>query len=148
MKGRVRQINYDNPGMDSMLIGMAEALAHMFRSAYIVIAPLIGVIGAFISGSNTVSNTLFAGLQYETAVLANLPAALIVALQCNGGAIGNMICINNVVAATATTGTAGNEGKIIKTNFIPCIAACITVTIVVGIAIAAGVNPVPEAVVK
>ncbi len=143
-----RFTNYDNPGMDSMLIGMAEALAHMFRSAYIVIAPLIGVIGAFISGSNTVSNTLFAGLQYETAVLANLPAALIVALQCNGGAIGNMICINNVVAATATTGTAGNEGKIIKTNFIPCIAACITVTIVVGIAIAAGVNPVPEAVVK
>lgn len=130
----------------SMLVVMAKALASIFQKAYIIIAPIIGVIGAFISGSNTVSNTLFAALQFQAAQLAGLPVALVVALQCNGGAIGNMVCVNNVVAATATTGTIGNEGKIIRTNAIPCLLLCITVVIVCAIAIMMGVNPVPEAV--
>lgn len=59
-----------------------------------------------------------------------LPQVLIVALQNNGGAIGNMICVNNVVSACATTGTIGNEGRIIRKNFVPCIAYCIVVVIV------------------
>lgn len=82
------------------------------------------------SGSNTVSNTLFSGLQFETATMVGLPQVIIVALQNNGGAIGNMVCVNNVVSACATTGTMGNEGKIIRTNFVPCIAFCIVVVVV------------------
>ncbi len=141
-----RYTNFDSADMPSMLVAMAEALANIFQKAYIIVAPLIGVLGAFISGSNTVSNTLFSSLQFQAAVSTGLPAALIVALQNNGGAIGNMVCINNVVAATATTGTVGNEGKIIRTDFLPCIILCITVIIVVAIAIGAGVNPAADAV--
>jgi len=141
-----RYTNIDNADMGSMLVTMAQALANIFKGAYIIIAPFIGVIGAFISGSNTVSNVLFASLQFQTATLTGLPVALVVALQCNGGAIGNMVCINNVVAATATTGTVGNEGRIIRVDFIPCVILCITVIIIIGIAIATGVNPVPDAV--
>jgi lactate permease len=106
---------------DSMLVVMAKALAAIFQSAYIVIAPFIGVLGAFMSGSNTVSNTLFSSLQFETATIVGLPAVLIVALQNCGGAIGNMVCVNNIVAATATTGTVGNEGRIIRTNALPMV---------------------------
>jgi lactate permease len=40
-------------------------------------------------------------------------------MQCVGGAIGNMVCINNAVAASATIGTVGKEGKLIKINVIP-----------------------------
>ena len=56
-----------------------------------------------------------------TAGLAGLPHVLIVALQNNGGAIGNMICVNHVVSAGATTGTTGNEGKIIQANALSCL---------------------------
>ena len=35
------------------------------------------------------------------------------------GAIGNMICINNIVAVCATTGIVGMEGKLIRTNIVP-----------------------------
>ena len=115
---------------DSMLVVMAKALAAVFQSAYIVIAPFIGVLGSFMSGSNTVSNTLFASLQFETATIVGLPAVLIVALQNCGGAIGNMVCVNNVVAATATTGTIGNEGRIIRTNAAPMVVFSL---LVVGI---------------
>lgn len=125
---------------DPMLLVMAEALAAVAGKAYVVIAPFIGVLGAFMSGSNTVSNTLFASLQYETASILSMPTVIIVALQNMGGAIGNMVCVNNVVAACATTGTIGNEGKIIRTNAVPMVTLSIIVVIVavVGISIGAG----------
>lgn len=122
----------------SMLNLMARGLADLFQSAYIVVAPLIGVLGAFMSGSNTVSNTLFSGLQFETATFLGMSQVVIVALQNNGGAIGNMICVNNVVAATATTGTSGNEGVIIKSNALPCLIYCIIVIVVAAIALGMG----------
>lgn len=129
-----------NPN-ESMLYVMALALAHIFQSAYIIIAPIIGVLGAFMSGSNTVSNTLFAGLQFQTATLVKMSPVLIVALQNIGGAAGNMICVNNVVAACATTGTMGNEGRIIKTNIIPCLIYCVIAILVLGGLILSGADP-------
>ena len=125
----------------SMLYAMAKGLADIAGSAYLIIAPFIGVLGAYMSGSNTVSNTLFSSLQFQTAGMVGLPYVLIVALQNNGGAIGNMICVNNVVSACATTGTNGNEGRIIRTNVIPCACFCIIVIIVMGVAILCGANP-------
>lgn len=125
-------------GLGSMLTMMADGLGSIFRGAYIVIAPLIGVLGSFMSGSNTVSNTLFSSLQFETATLVGLPQVIIVALQNNGGAIGNMVCVNNVVSACATTGTIGNEGKIIRTDFLPCIVYCVIVIVVSLIVISLG----------
>ena len=138
---------YRNTGMNavltdkSMLYVMAEALAKIFQGAYIIIAPIIGVLGAFMSGSNTVSNTLFAGLQFQTATLVKMSPVLIVALQNIGGAAGNMICVNNVVAACATTGTMGNEGKIIRTNILPCLIYCVIAILVLGGLIVAGYDP-------
>lgn len=128
----------------SMLYTMARALADIFQGAYFIVAPIIGVLGAFMSGSCTVSNTLFASLQFETASLLLMPQVLIVALQNMGGAIGNMVCVNNIVSVCATTGTNGNEGKLIRTNIIPCICYCLIVAIIVGIFIAIGINPMPE----
>lgn len=125
----------------SMLYAMAKGLADVAGRAYLVFAPFIGVLGAYMSGSNTVSNTLFSSLQFTTAGIVHLPYVLIVALQNNGGAIGNMVCVNNVVSACATTGTNGNEGRVIRTNIIPCATFCIIVVAVIGIAIALGVNP-------
>ncbi len=108
-------------GLGSMLTMMADGLGYIFQGFYLWISPIVGVVGAFISGSNTVSNTLFGGLQFETATLVGLPQVIVLALQNTGGAIGNMICINNVVSASATTGVTGKEGRIIRMNFIPCL---------------------------
>ena len=61
-----------------------------------------------------------------------------------GGAIGNMICVNNIVSVCATTGTNGNEGKIIRTNIGPCLMYACIVAIIVGVLLGIGVNPMPE----
>ena len=116
----------------SMVYVMAESLAGLFSSSYLAVAPFIGVLGAFMSGSNTVSNMLFAPLQYETAELVKLSPIVVLALQNIGGAAGNMICVNNVVAVCATTGVAGNEGRIIRINLLPCLVYCVIVVLVLG----------------
>ena len=122
---------------------IGRSLAGATGESWIYFASYLGALGSFFSGSNTVSNTLFSSLQFETATILAMPQVFIVALQNNGGAIGNMVCVNNVVSACATTGTIGNEGKIIRTNIVPCIIYCAIVVIVLGGAMLMGINPVP-----
>ena len=137
---------YRNTGMlaaepRSMLAVMAESFAGVFRGGYFWAAPFIGVLGSFMSGSNTVSNTLFTGLQFETAVMLRLSPVFIVVLQNIGGAAGNMICVNNVVAVCATTRTAGEEGRLIRYNLIPCLIYCLLATGFIAFAVWMGADP-------
>lgn len=118
----------------SMIFYMAEALSQVGGFLYVIFSPIIGILGSFISGSNTVAVTLFANLQEQAATNLGLNTAIIVAANTVGGSIGNMICVNNVVAACATAGTAGKEGKIIRINAIPC--AIYTVIVVAVLLVA------------
>lgn len=128
----------NNSGLNGMMSLIASSAADAFKGCYLLIAPLIGVLGAFVSGSNTISNMLFASMQFETALLLNLSPVLIVALQCVGGGIGNMICINNIVAACSTVGVSSKEGELVRRDLIPCILYSIGVVIVAGILIVLG----------
>ena len=124
-----------DPGMKSMIFYMAEALSKVGQGLYVVFSPLIGVLGSFISGSNTVAVTLFCNLQYQASSNLGLNTALLVAANTIGGSIGNMVCVNNVVAACATAGTAGKEGKIIRINAIPMAIYSLLVIVVLAVAI-------------
>ena len=134
----VEVMKYKNADGLSMMVAMANALTKLGDSLYLIIAPFIGVLGAFVSGSATVSMTLFANLQYETATALDLPAVLIIAMQCVGAAVGNMVCINNAVAACATIGTTGREGKLIKTNAIPMVIYTLVTVAVIWCAMTFG----------
>jgi lactate permease len=134
---------YNQSGMDSMLIVMANGLAALFGTAYIIVAPIIGVIGAFISGSATVSCTLFSTLQYAAALKLGLPTMLVVAMQVMGGAMGNMVCVNNIVSACATCGTIGSEGRLMRSNVIPCLIYAVLTVLILGGLILSGFNPFP-----
>lgn len=112
--------------LNSMLKVMATFFADISGKAYVIVSPLIGVLGAFFSGSNTVSNILFAPLQFEAAQLVGLKTQVIMALQNIGGAAGNMICINNIVAVCATVGLIGKgEHRLLTYNILPCLLYCI-----------------------
>lgn len=111
--------NLNSENIPSMMVQMATVLSNAGKTVFTVLSPVIGILGSFISGSNAVSNLLFTNLQFETANALGLPAVLVVAMQIVGGAIGNIICINNAVAVCATVGILGREGKIIKTNLLP-----------------------------
>jgi lactate permease len=106
-------------GAAGMMQVLSKGAAQIFRSVWALFAPLIGVLGAFMSGSNTVSNILFSGFQFGVATDAGISRIVTVGLQAVGGAAGNMICVFNVVAACTTVGVLGKEGKVIRRNLIP-----------------------------
>lgn len=115
-------INSKTEELASMPLVLAEGVSHISGSAWPIVAPLIGALGAFIAGSNTFSNMMFSLFQFGTAESIGLSAsgaAVVVALQAVGGAAGNMICVHNVVAASATVGLVGQEGSLIRKALIP-----------------------------
>jgi lactate permease len=128
-------------GFESMLTEMARATADLSGRAFPVFAPIIGILGAFMSGSATVSNILYASFQFETATLLGLPQILIVAMQGIGAGVGNMICVNNVVAVSATVGCIGSGGFIIRTNAKPVLIYYLIILIALGAFIFSGFNP-------
>ena len=137
----VEVMKYKNAAGISMMDEMANTLAMVGKDLYILISPFIGVLGAFVSGSATVSMNLFTNLQYDTANVLGLPAVFIVSMQCIGGAVGNMVCINNAVAASATIGITGKEGKLIKINAIPMVIYALIVVAFFYIISFLGVSP-------
>lgn len=124
-----------DPGTKSMIFYMAEALSRVGQALYLVFSPLIGILGAFVSGGNTVFSTLFTNLQYQSACNPGLAPVFFVALQTIGGSIGNMICVNNTVAVCATLGTFGREGRIIRANLLLMIRYAVVVINVFAIVI-------------
>ncbi|AVI62464.1 L-lactate permease [Halomonas sp. GFAJ-1] len=105
----------------SMPVMMAQAVADNVGGIYPFFAPAVGAMGAFIAGSNTVSNLMLAEFQFNIAQSLGLSTAMMVALQAVGAAAGNMIAIHNVVAASATVGLLGREGATIRKTIIPTI---------------------------
>ena len=115
---------YINSGINptdlpSMPIAMAEWVAGNVGDVYPLFAPAIGALGAFIAGSNTISNLMFTLFQFGVATKLAMPSFIIVALQAVGAAAGNMIAIHNVVAACATVGFLGKEGMVLRKTIIP-----------------------------
>ncbi|WP_045221874.1 L-lactate permease [Desulfonatronum thioautotrophicum] len=103
-------------GKESMLIVVAGAASDLAGQSWYLLAPLVGTLGTFISGSNTVSNIMFGVLQQDAAIQSGLHVVPVLALQAVGGAAGNMICVHNVVAVLATVGLLGKEGLVIRIN--------------------------------
>ncbi|WP_053360389.1 L-lactate permease [Bacillus sp. FJAT-27251] len=106
-------------GYDRMPIELANGVAALAGDFWPIFATFIGGLGAFIAGSNTVSNMMFALFQYDVGSQIGVDPTWIVALQAVGGAAGNMICVHNVVAASAVVGLVGKEGIVIRKTLLP-----------------------------
>lgn len=103
----------------SMPITMARFVADAVGPVYPLLAPSIGALGAFLAGSNTVSNMMLSQFQFGVAQNLGISSALIVAVQAIGAAAGNMVAIHNVVAASATVGLLGREGITLRKTVWP-----------------------------
>lgn len=106
-------------GYDKMPYVLANAIADLTGRSWPMFAPWIGGLGAAVAGSNTNSNMMFALFQFGVGQRIGVDPGWIVALQAVGGAAGNMICVHNVVAASAVVGLVGREGEILRRTIIP-----------------------------
>lgn len=122
-------------GLLSMPLAMADWVAGNVGQVWPFFAGMTGALGAFIAGSNTVSNLMFSAFQYGVAERLAMSTVMIVALQAVGAAAGNMVAIHNVVAASATVGLLGKEGLTLRKTVLPTIYYLLVVGILGMIAI-------------
>ncbi|MDO4696428.1 MAG: L-lactate permease [Neisseria sp.] len=106
-------------GDASMVKTIGKEFAAMTGEHWVYFSPYLGAIGAFFSGSNTVSNLTFGAIQMQIAETTGLSVTLVLALQSVGGAMGNMVCINNIIAVCSVLNVQNQEGAIIKKTAIP-----------------------------
>lgn len=102
----------DHVGMTTVLaLGIAAVSPPI---VYAFFSNFIGILGSFMTSSNTASNILFAPLQQQTALATVLSESRIIGAQAAGGAIGNSIAPANVVLGTGTAKIVGKEGDVLR----------------------------------
>jgi len=106
----------DNSGMTYIL---AAGLAKAAGPLYPLVAPYIGLLGAFMTGSNTNSNVVFAPLQQQAAQLLGISVTVVLAAQTTGGSLGSMLAPAKIIVGCSTAGLAGREGDVLKKTLWP-----------------------------
>jgi lactate permease len=124
----VSQLMLNSGGVRPSMVNYIAGIFSLLGSGYIIFAPLIGIAGAFITGSTTVSNIIFGPSQLETAKALSLKTELILSLQLSGGSIGNAICLFNIIAAAAVAGLKTYK-EILRDNLLPALLGGLTVGI-------------------
>jgi lactate permease len=115
-------------GMTNLLArGIAAATGSFFPLA----SPFIGVIGSFLTGSNTNSNVMFGLLQYETAQVLGKSAVWLAAAQSVGGSIGVSIAPSTIMMGSANVGLTGKENLVMSKTLKYCFASAAALAIAV-----------------
>lgn len=105
--------------------GMSSALGHALTVTghwFPLIAPLLGWLGVFITGSDTSSNALFGGIQQQTARVLGIDPTLTVAANTSGGVTAKMISPQSIAVATGATGLTGHEGTLFRFTILHSLA--------------------------
>ncbi|NLO90303.1 MAG: L-lactate permease [Clostridia bacterium] len=108
---------------------LAMGVGNTTGQLYAFMSPFVGVLGAFMTGSNTAANILFANFQQTTAQVIGLNEAAILGAQTAGAAAGNTIAPGNVLLGTITVGIMGAEGDVLR----------VTLKVALGLAVVMGV---------
>ncbi|WP_214696326.1 MULTISPECIES: L-lactate permease [unclassified Exiguobacterium] len=119
-------------GLESMPFELATAAADTLGGVWPLVAPWIGALGAFVSGSATFSNMMFSSLTTNVAESVGINETLALSMQMAGANAGNMICVLNVVAVASVAGLLGKEGTIIRYTLMPMIYY-VTATGIIGL---------------
>lgn len=97
-----------------MIYYLATIVSKTTGNFFPIFSALIGLFGAFISGSNTSSNVLFGPLQKDIARILKIDENILCSAQTTGGSIGSMLAPTKVIVGASTTGLIGKEGEIIR----------------------------------
>jgi lactate permease len=118
-------------GYSGMIGAIASVLVLITGDFYPLIAPLIGALGTFVTGSDTSANVLFGGLQVEAANAIGMSPYWLAAANTAGATAGKMISPQSIAVATAATGIIGSEGKILQATMKVCAIYVLIIGLVV-----------------
>ena len=97
-----------------MMATLACAITSCTGRAYAFLAPVVGAMGGFITGSGTSANVLFGSLQVNTAHALGLADTVLAGANIFGAGVGKMVCPQSLAIGAAAVGLVGSEGDILK----------------------------------
>ena len=108
---------------------LARGIASVTGKAFPIFSPYIGVLGCFMTGSNTNSNVMFGSLQVETAVSLGISPLIIACIQSIGGSLGSAIAPAKVLIGSTLVGLSGREGEVLR----KALPYCLLIVFLVGL---------------
>jgi lactate permease len=121
--------------LSGMTYALAVGLSQVLEPIFPFLSPYIGLLGAFMTGSNTNSNVVFAALQQQTATLLSLPVTLILAAQTTGGSLGSMLAPAKIIVGCSTAGLSGEEGQVLRRTIVYGVVITAVIGVVVWVAV-------------
>lgn len=101
--------------MDSgMTNQFAVSIAGLTGSFYPLFAPFFGVLGSFITGSNTNSNVIFGRFQYSVAQSIGVSETVMCGAQSIGGSVGVSVGPTTVLMGCSAAKLVGEESKVYR----------------------------------
>lgn len=97
-----------------MTILLAQGLSTLMGKAFPLVSPLVGMLGAFATGSNNNSNVLFGSLQKSAAELLMIDPRVLIATQTAGGSLGSMIAPAKIIVGCSTVDAKGKDGEVLR----------------------------------
>lgn len=93
---------------------VAKGVTAVTGTFYGAAVPFVGLLGAFVTSSNTSANILLGSFQKTAADLIAANEAAILAAQTTGGAIGTVVGPSTILLGTTTAGCQGKEGDVLR----------------------------------
>ncbi|SUC39658.1 L-lactate permease [Proteus mirabilis] len=116
-----------------MIGSIAETLVNFTGAGFIFIAPVIGALGTFVTGSDTNSNVLFGKLQTSAAAKLHVDPFILAAANTSGATGGKMISPQSIAIAVSATKMDGQSSAIMRETLKYCIAYIIILGAKIGI---------------
>lgn len=101
-------------GYSGMISDIAQMMVTATGPLYPAIAPVIGALGGFVTGSGTSTNVLFGGLQSQTAATLGLSETWMAAANVMGAGIGKMVSPQGIAIGAGAVSMVGSESKILS----------------------------------
>lgn len=121
--------------------GMVRAIATGAAGAagrgYPVVAPFVGALGSFVTGSTTSSNALFSALQHDVARLVGDRPADLLAAQSAGANVGNSLAPVILTIGVVAVGNATSVSAVLRRTVWPglCLLASLLLTTLALVAV-------------
>lgn len=120
-------------GYSGMISSIAAFAIAITGSLYPLVAPLLGCLGTFVTGSGTSSGVLFGAVQSSAAASLNANVYWMVGLNSLGVAAGKMISPQSIAIALSSVDRQGEDSKLLS-KVIPYAVAFIILMAVIAYA--------------
>ena len=100
-------------GYSGMIASIAAFFVGTLGSLYPLVAPLLGALGTFVTGSGTSSEVLFGNVQLSAAQSIGVDPTWLVASNSLGVSAGKMLSPQNIAIGCAACGLVGRDGEIL-----------------------------------